>query len=314
MGLAGLRCCGRPAISKGLLKLGRDLARENVEQLLPYVRQGVPILGCEPSCLVTLVDEYRDFRLGPAADEVARACSLVEAFVADPATRPGPGLQAAGGAGLAPWALPAEGGGRDGGDGGGPQADSGPRGQGARLRLLRHGRLVRLRARPLRRQHGPGQPRDPPGRGRRSRARLVAPGFSCRSQVHGLAGINAVHPIQLLAERLDKEEIAKVEIDSKGAPWIPCTREVVCGFLPRPSIFEKLRKGVGRMNMDTKSQAVLEAALALPRPNERRSLPNCWQRWDPRTPRLPMMSWRPSWSGGWKSAGETPPRQSRGRC
>jgi Fe-S oxidoreductase len=32
--------------------------------------------------------------------------------------------------------------------------------------------------------------------------RLVAPGFSCRSQVHGLAGINAVHPIQLLAEQL----------------------------------------------------------------------------------------------------------------
>ena len=81
--LAGLKCCGRPAISKGLLKLGRDLARENVERLLPLVRQGLPILGCEPSCLVTLVDEYRDFRLGPAADEVARACSLVEAFVAD---------------------------------------------------------------------------------------------------------------------------------------------------------------------------------------------------------------------------------------
>ena len=33
-------------------------------------------------------------------------------------------------------------------------------------------------------------------------SRLVAPGFSCRSQVHGLAGINAVHPIQLLAEQL----------------------------------------------------------------------------------------------------------------
>ena len=30
-----LRCCGRPAISKGLLTLGRDLARENVEKLLP---------------------------------------------------------------------------------------------------------------------------------------------------------------------------------------------------------------------------------------------------------------------------------------
>jgi Fe-S oxidoreductase len=34
-------------------------------------------------------------------------------------------------------------------------------------------------------------------------ARLVAPGFSCRSQLHGLAGIDAVHPIQILAEVLD---------------------------------------------------------------------------------------------------------------
>ena len=33
-------------------------------------------------------------------------------------------------------------------------------------------------------------------------ARLVAPGFSCRSQVHGLAGIDAVHPIQILAEQI----------------------------------------------------------------------------------------------------------------
>ena len=33
-------------------------------------------------------------------------------------------------------------------------------------------------------------------------ARLVAPGFSCRSQVHGLAGITAVHPIEILAEQL----------------------------------------------------------------------------------------------------------------
>jgi hypothetical protein len=30
----------------------------------------------------------------------------------------------------------------------------------------------------------------------------VAPGFSCRSQVHGLAGIEAVHPIEVLAEQL----------------------------------------------------------------------------------------------------------------
>jgi Fe-S oxidoreductase len=31
---------------------------------------------------------------------------------------------------------------------------------------------------------------------------LVAPGFSCRSQVHGLAGLTALHPLQLVAEQL----------------------------------------------------------------------------------------------------------------
>src|SRR5262249_37405056 len=33
-------------------------------------------------------------------------------------------------------------------------------------------------------------------------ATLVAPGFSCRSQVHGLAGLTARHPIEILAEQL----------------------------------------------------------------------------------------------------------------
>jgi Fe-S oxidoreductase len=33
-------------------------------------------------------------------------------------------------------------------------------------------------------------------------ARLVAPGFSCRSQVHGLAGLDALHPIEVIAGRL----------------------------------------------------------------------------------------------------------------
>jgi Fe-S oxidoreductase len=33
-------------------------------------------------------------------------------------------------------------------------------------------------------------------------ASLVAPGFSCRSQIHGLAGIEALHPIQVLEEQL----------------------------------------------------------------------------------------------------------------
>ncbi len=33
---------------------------KNVEALMPYARQGVPIVGTEPSCILTLRDEYRD--------------------------------------------------------------------------------------------------------------------------------------------------------------------------------------------------------------------------------------------------------------
>lgn len=86
--LAGLECCGRPAISKGLLDEARRLARANVSALLPFARQGVPILGLEPSCLVTFIDEYRELRLGEGAHEVAAACQSADAFLADPARVP----------------------------------------------------------------------------------------------------------------------------------------------------------------------------------------------------------------------------------
>ncbi len=33
-------------------------------------------------------------------------------------------------------------------------------------------------------------------------AELVAPGFSCRSQVHGLAGFTPRHPIEVIADAL----------------------------------------------------------------------------------------------------------------
>jgi Fe-S oxidoreductase len=42
-------------------------------------------------------------------------------------------------------------------------------------------------------------------------ARLVAPGFSCRSQVHGLAGLTALHPIQVLAECLSLPQPATTQ-------------------------------------------------------------------------------------------------------
>src|SRR5262249_59222586 len=58
--LVDRKCCGRPLISKGMLAEAREHAAWNVERLAPYARRGVPIVGLEPSCLLTLRDETVD--------------------------------------------------------------------------------------------------------------------------------------------------------------------------------------------------------------------------------------------------------------
>ena len=80
--LAAKRCCGRPAISKGLLVEARSLAEANVELLYPYVQDGHAIVGCEPSCLLSLRDEYPDLVPGPESKAVAKASFLIEEFLA----------------------------------------------------------------------------------------------------------------------------------------------------------------------------------------------------------------------------------------
>ena len=77
-----LGCCGRPAISKGLLETARRWARRNVDALAPYARRGVPIVGTEPSCLLALRDEYPDLLPGEAAVAVAREAVLLDELVA----------------------------------------------------------------------------------------------------------------------------------------------------------------------------------------------------------------------------------------
>lgn len=51
-------CCGRPALSKGLLPEAKQQAEQLVDRLLPYVEEGLKIVGLEPSCLLTLRDDY----------------------------------------------------------------------------------------------------------------------------------------------------------------------------------------------------------------------------------------------------------------
>ena len=79
--LVNKRCCGRPMISKGMLGEAKNNAAWNVDQLAEYAERGVPIVGMEPSCLLTLRDEYPDFLRTNDAKLVARNSFLLEEFL-----------------------------------------------------------------------------------------------------------------------------------------------------------------------------------------------------------------------------------------
>jgi FAD/FMN-containing dehydrogenase/Fe-S oxidoreductase len=79
-----LLCCGRPMISNGLLPTALHNARCNVESLYPYASTGKPIIACEPSCILTIKDDYPALLRGEdrsKAEVVAAACQTFEEFV-----------------------------------------------------------------------------------------------------------------------------------------------------------------------------------------------------------------------------------------
>jgi len=74
-------CCGRPAISKGLLAEAAELAQANIRSLMPYVREGLTIVGTEPSCILSLVDEYPQLVNDYTAERVANKSVVIETFL-----------------------------------------------------------------------------------------------------------------------------------------------------------------------------------------------------------------------------------------
>ena len=84
LGPPGLRCCGRPLISNGLLDQAVANARHNVERLHDGRASGGPIIACEPSCILTIKDDYPALLKGESAFPgrgVARACLTFEEFL-----------------------------------------------------------------------------------------------------------------------------------------------------------------------------------------------------------------------------------------
>lgn len=75
-------CCGRTFLAVGLVDEARSEMRRLLEALLPYAQRNVPVVGLEPSCLLTLRDELLAIFPGADASKVAANSFLFEEFLA----------------------------------------------------------------------------------------------------------------------------------------------------------------------------------------------------------------------------------------
>ena len=78
------RCCGRPMISNGMLDAALVNVRHNIEVLQYGAQSGVPIVACEPSCILTIKDDYPALLQGELrqkAQAIAERCFTFEEFV-----------------------------------------------------------------------------------------------------------------------------------------------------------------------------------------------------------------------------------------
>jgi Fe-S oxidoreductase len=80
--LVSAGCCGRPMISKGFMDEAAAAARANVDALYRFAERDVPIIGCEPSCLLTFRDEYPELVNDDRAKKVAENSFLIDEFLA----------------------------------------------------------------------------------------------------------------------------------------------------------------------------------------------------------------------------------------
>ncbi len=69
-------------MAAGLVDEARSELARSLAALAPFAERGIPIVGLEPSCLLTFRDEATALRLGADAEKVAASALLLEEFVA----------------------------------------------------------------------------------------------------------------------------------------------------------------------------------------------------------------------------------------
>jgi len=217
--LPGHRCCGRPAISKGLVKLARKYASDTLDRLVPFAREGLPIIGLEPSCILSFDDEYHSLLPGDArVPLVAERAILFDDFIAalDPAILPdmtgfGEVLlhghchqKAAVGTSGTHGALTAV-------DGCSVnEIDSGCCGMAGSFGFEKEHYDISMQI---------GKQRlFPAVKGTPRHTTIVAPGVSCRQQIEEGTGRKALHPAEVLYRAMLRSEEEKMTIADAGKP------------------------------------------------------------------------------------------------
>jgi FAD/FMN-containing dehydrogenase/Fe-S oxidoreductase len=74
-------CCGRTFLSAGLVDEARAELGRVVDALAGFAARGVPIVGLEPSCLLTLRDELLSMRRDEDARRISESALLFEEFL-----------------------------------------------------------------------------------------------------------------------------------------------------------------------------------------------------------------------------------------
>jgi len=75
-------CCGRTFLNAGLTEQAKKEMTRTIETLKPFVDKGTPIIGLEPSCLLTLRDEFKSLLPGEDTLKLSECAMLFEEFLA----------------------------------------------------------------------------------------------------------------------------------------------------------------------------------------------------------------------------------------
>jgi Fe-S oxidoreductase len=81
--IADRLCCGRPMMSKGLSDLAKKHAMDNINRLRRFLADEVPIVGLEPSCILSFRDDYFSLVDDPDLPALAKLCLTLEEFLQD---------------------------------------------------------------------------------------------------------------------------------------------------------------------------------------------------------------------------------------